>query len=455
MRDPLPTDLVRALAARGLRLTGPVGVGSSGPRWGAVATDGSRVTVTVLPPVAGPSDPITRRLVVLDRLRHPGLAGVTAVLRLPGGRAALCPEVPGADLVTVGTARGPWGVGEVVTLVGAVAEALAVLHGAGIAHGDVAPGNIVLRSDGLPVLVDLLGGGDEAGTPGFAAPERATGAATAAGDVHALGALGRHLLGPGAPDRLRALLAEAMDPDPARRPLAAELARRVTEAAPAGRIMVPEPGVLAVAGLRRLAGDRSDAGVTVRRPARSKGRHRRRGRSGVVLTAVVGVLGLGVTIALTTGGVSGGTRTTEVVTTTVGSGTSTAAAADTPGATTGRSDPRTAAVRLTADRARALVTGDRAALTGVTVPGSPAARADRPTATRLGRVPSEPTAVRLGVGEVSLVASPPAPGSVPGRGVRVRIAAHATTGDPSSDPPSVVVVLRAGSAGWRVSAVEP
>lgn len=446
MRDPLPSELVRALAARGLRLTGPVGVGSSGPRWGAVAADGTRVTVTVLPPVAGPSDPVTRRLVVLDRLRHPGLAGVSAVLRLPGGRAALCPEVPGADLVTVGTARGPWSAGEVVTLVGAVAEALAVLHGAGIAHGDVAPGNIVLRSDGLPVLVDLLGGGDEAGTPGFAAPERARGTATAAGDVHALGAVGRHLLGPGAPDRLRALLAEAMDPDPARRPLAAELARRVTEAAPAGRITVPEPGVLAVAGLRRLAGDRPDAGVTVRRPARSKGRHRRRGRSGVVLTAVVGVLALGTTIALTTGAVTGAAPAGASV-------PAAGAAGPERSADVGPPDPRTAAVALTVTRARALLTGDRAALTAVTVPGSPAAGQDRITALRLGRGgPDDAATLRLTVGSVDLL---PRAIGVHGPETRVRIAAHATIGVADADPASVVVVLRPGPAGWRVSAVEP
>lgn len=455
MRDPLPTELVRALAARGLRLTGPVGVGSSGPRWGAVAADGARVTVTVLPPIAGPSDPTTRRLAVLDRLRHPGLVGVSAVLRLPGGRAALCPEVPGADLVTVGAARGPWDVGEVVTLVGAVAEALAVLHGAGLAHGDVAPANIVLRPDGLPVLVDLLGGRDEAGTRGFAAPERASGPATAPADVHALAAVGRHLLGAGAPDALRNLLAEAMDPDPARRPLAAELARRVADAAPAARITVPEPGVLAVAGLRRLAGDRPDAGATVLRPGRSRGRHRRRGRSGVVATAAIGVIGLGATIALTMGAGPGGAPVVAAAPGPVVASSPGSPEGPTPGPPrAAREDPRTAAVRLTTERARALITGDAAALAAVTVPGSPAARQDRLTALRLGRgEPAAGAALRMVVGTVDLV---PRPAARPA-GTRVRIAAYVTTGDPATAPApaGVVVVLRPGPGGWRVSAVEP
>lgn len=444
MRDPLPTELVRALAARGLRLTGPVGIGASGPRWGAVATDGTRVTVTVLPPASGPADPMTRRLAVLGRLHHPGLAGVTAVLRLPAGRAVLCPEIPGADLVTVGAARGPWHAGEVVTLVGAVAEALAVLHGAGLAHGDVAPANVVLRADGVPVLVDLLGGTEEAGTRGFAAPERATSAASAPGDVHALAALGRHLLGPGGPERLRAVLAQATDPDPARRPLAAELARLVGEAAPASRIGVPEPGALAVAGLRRLAGDRTD--VTVRRPARTRGRHRRRGRSGAFATAAVGVLVLGGTIALTTGMVAAGPAE--------GAADAAAGTAVAPPEAPPRvEDPRTAAVRLTASRAEALVTADLAALVAVSVPGSPAARQDRVTALRLGPgVAPGDASLHLTVGTVALV---PRPARASPTETRVRLAADVSTGVPDPAPGSVVVVLEPGPAGWRVSAVEP
>ena len=433
MRDPLPNDLVRALAAQGLRLTGPVGVGACGPRWGAVAADGTRVTVTVLPPVEGHSDPSTRRLAVLGRLAHPGLVGVTAVLRLPGGRAVLCPEVPGADLVTVGAARGPWRPGEVVTLIGAVAEALAALHGAGLAHGDVSPANIVLRPDALPTLIDLLGGGDEAGTRGYAAPERTTGPATAASDVHALAAVGCRLLGAGGDPALHALFAEAMDPDPTRRPLAAELARRVAATHPAERITVPEAGLLAVAGLRRLAGDRS-AAPTVRRPARGRARHRRRGRAGAAVTAVIGVLVLGAAIAVTTGAVPPG-----------------GPAQDMSGWRPG--DPRTAAVRLTHARAVALVTGDRVALAAVTVPASPAARQDTLTAVRLG-VPGDaaPAAVRLAVGSVDLVAPEPGP---PGCDTRVRIAAAVTMGEPAVPGDGVVVVLCPGRTGWRVSSVEP
>jgi hypothetical protein len=46
-----------------------------------------------------------------------------------------------------------------------LADALAALRAAGLAHGDLSPANVVLATDGRAVLIDTLENG--AGTPGF------------------------------------------------------------------------------------------------------------------------------------------------------------------------------------------------------------------------------------------------------------------------------------------------
>lgn len=77
-----------------------------------------------------------------------------------------------APLLAVGEAWAVWGWGEGETLrppvspavVDAIAAALAALHDAGLAHGDLKPANIVVAA-GRPVLIDW--GEDGAGTPGW------------------------------------------------------------------------------------------------------------------------------------------------------------------------------------------------------------------------------------------------------------------------------------------------
>lgn len=80
-----------------------------------------------------------------------------------------------------------------------LAEAVAVLHDAGIVHGDLAPENVLLRADDPPVLVDFSSASwaeeavpqDSPGTVGFSCPVRfAAGArAACAQDVWSLAAL--------------------------------------------------------------------------------------------------------------------------------------------------------------------------------------------------------------------------------------------------------------------------
>src|SRR4051812_29873112 len=77
------------------------------------------------------------------------------------------------------------------SLLADIAGALAVIHAAGLVHGDVAPGNILLvDDDARAVLVDLgLSNGDGArGTPQYMAPEALAGHVEPRSDLYGLGA---------------------------------------------------------------------------------------------------------------------------------------------------------------------------------------------------------------------------------------------------------------------------
>lgn len=169
------------------------------------------------------------------------------------GRTGLVtPLLPDGDLAAQVRAGGPLPRAAALDVLGDVAGALATTHAAGFVHGDVAPGNVLLRRRGprLEALLADFGAARPIGqvasgvvraTRHWVAPEVAAGAPPGpAGDVHALGALLVLMLtgapwggGGGAasaalPPGLRGLLA----PDPAVRPSARQVARSVGEVPP-------------------------------------------------------------------------------------------------------------------------------------------------------------------------------------------------------------------------------
>ncbi|WP_432021920.1 protein kinase domain-containing protein [Streptomyces parvus] len=187
--------------------------------------------------------------------------------------------VPGPSLAQVVADRGPLPVVTVRALGSRLAEALVVVHEAGLIHRDVKPGNVLLALDG-PRLIDfgiarhegataLTATGAVIGTPGYLAPEQASaGPLGPPCDVFSLGcvlvyaATGRGPFGEGGgagalfrtvheepdltgiPPGPAPLIAACLTKDPAARPTAS----RVRDALAGGGEAAPDPAGREVPG---------------------------------------------------------------------------------------------------------------------------------------------------------------------------------------------------------------
>ncbi|QKG25887.1 serine/threonine protein kinase with WD40 repeats, partial [Actinomadura verrucosospora] len=192
----------------------------------ATGPDGRDVAIRLLPPGAAPD--IERMRAVLSPYAADVLDGETGVRR----PYVVSRFVPGRPLAEVVAEQGPMSGDALRRMAVGLAKALAAVHRAGLAHGELGPGT-VLVVDGAPVVVDF---GLTAGAHG-------------PGDVHAwaatvtFAATGRFEVPPDAlPADLRPLVAAAADPDPAARPDA----ERLAEAA-SGLVVRPERPVPAPA----------------------------------------------------------------------------------------------------------------------------------------------------------------------------------------------------------------
>jgi eukaryotic-like serine/threonine-protein kinase len=163
-------------------------------------------------------------LALLGRVREPHLASLVRVSPVPDA-VALTHRVP-AGSVELSSLRSaaPLRAGHVVAAALAVIDALAALHDAGLAHGDVRAEHVLVAPDGEVVL----GGAGLAWrlTPG----ER--GGPRLADDVDAVGELVRDLLGDGGGASALVIASlRASDPDPDARPTATELREIVARSA--------------------------------------------------------------------------------------------------------------------------------------------------------------------------------------------------------------------------------
>ncbi len=265
-------DHGRDMPSSGTEPSGPVipgfvpvrelGSGGSATVW--LATElrsGSNFAVKCLgrkPEASAPgaaTSSMLREVRLLSRLDHDHLVKVRGVVELAGsfagGVGVVMDYAPGGSLGQLVSSRGRLGVGETVTILTPLAQALAYLHGQGMTHSDVSPGNVLFTAQGKPLLSDLgisrvVGdalGVPDSGTPGFVAPDpvvRGSAELQPQRDTYALAALGWYcltgsapdtaarrppltLLVPAVPTALAVAIEAGLHPDGQQRPSAADL----------------------------------------------------------------------------------------------------------------------------------------------------------------------------------------------------------------------------------------
>lgn len=151
-------------------------------------------------------------MTVLASLNHPALVTLYDAQLRPGRAEYLVMEFVEGPTLAARIAQGPLPPTEVAALAADLAEALHVVHSAGIVHRDIKPSNVLLTGSalagsrsgakladfGISVLVDaarLTSPGTVIGTAAYLAPEQLNGAPPApAADIYALGLVLREAL---------------------------------------------------------------------------------------------------------------------------------------------------------------------------------------------------------------------------------------------------------------------
>lgn len=460
-----------------------LGYGSGGEVW--LAREQDTGDPVALKRVRDPGDGVARErlhreAVALTRVEHPHLVRLRTVLS-PGDELVLVLDLAGGgSLAALLAARGPLSPGEVVTLAVPLAQALAAVHAYGLVHGDVTPGNVLFADEGRPLLTDLgvsrllglpVAGLD--GTTGFLDPALDPGPA---GDVHGLAATCVAALTGRAPydgagrrrpvevdaGPLLPVLERALDPDPAARPGAAELAVALFDALPAEPVrLTAGPGEPPPVVTHRVQTHRPRAGQpaspTGRPGARRRAGHRTppAGRRGArprrptlpVRPAIAISVGVGLVVASALAVIA-------------------ARPGDPPSSAPARHRSLAAqssawrSVLDTLDRARsaAFATGDVSRLDEVYRPGSPAGNRDRAALRGLLAAGLRADGVRLRISDVRETSR--APGEVRLRVVDrlepyrlVDRSGRVVQQRPGRGAATWVVTLHADDDGWRVGEV--
>lgn len=455
----------------GVRLTALVGRGATGTVWaGREVLGGGRVAVKLLD---DPVDAATEAR-LLGGVRHPHVVRLRRVSTAPP--ALVLDLAEGGSVASLVVARGPLDPGEVVTVLAPLADALAEVHASGAVHGDVTAANVLLGSDGRPLLADLgsgrlLGSGEVVATEGYAAPEvLAGGAPGSAADVHGLGAVGWFaltgappaavadrlplvLLAPDCPEEMVRVVVRAVDPDPAQRPTLAELAELLHAAVPARPVRLvaaampalpPDEAVTHRIRSSALADRETDAGAGSRHGARRRTSPRlpRAAVLAVVTVAALALVGLAAVVGPDPTWSVWGPRPLAAAPAERSPGPESEQPLPTwtpPPPTVPEVDLATIATELVAARGDVLRAGDVVGLADVHVDGSHAHRVDE-------------LALADGALDVSysvLSASPD-----PAQEAVVRLDVLTSTGAAASVREQVRVTLRQVDGQWRVATVE-
>lgn len=169
--------------------------------------DGSRVALKILKPGVARSERACQRFVnearLLIRLEHPGIVKGIAEGESDGLHWFAMELVPGENLLDLLDRGFRFHEDAALYIIVQAAKALDAMHGAGIVHRDVKPGNILLTSDNTVKLCDLglaagldeePGGDTTVGTLQYIAPEQARGAVDARSDIFSLGCTLFHIV---------------------------------------------------------------------------------------------------------------------------------------------------------------------------------------------------------------------------------------------------------------------
>ncbi len=187
-----------------------------------------------------------REAALLDELAHPRVVRVLDHGLDGGPNPFLVTELYEGETLGDRLKRGPVEVADVLRIALYMCEPLAMVHARGVVHRDIKPSNVFLPGGEIACLVlldfglakaleddeDLTFGGATLGTPGFMAPELASGAAVDARvDVFALGRVLAACAGSAEalPAELASLVASMCAADPEKRPLDAGAVARAVE----------------------------------------------------------------------------------------------------------------------------------------------------------------------------------------------------------------------------------
>ena len=186
-----------------------LGEGGMGSVWLAedAKLDGRKVAVKMLPAILagkkGAYRQVKEEALMAMKLSHSNIATVRAFEEDEGGNPFLVMDyVEGEGLDDILSERGPLGEEETVRLLGPVAAALDYAHSQGVVHRDVKPGNVMVRKDGTPFVLDfgiarevqetmtMVTGKMSSGTLLYMSPEQLRGKGpTAAQDVYSFAAM--------------------------------------------------------------------------------------------------------------------------------------------------------------------------------------------------------------------------------------------------------------------------
>jgi serine/threonine protein kinase len=145
-----------------------------------------------------------REAKVAAGIEHPGICPVYDIGQIDGIHYLTMPFIDGVQLSRKVRPDSPFPPGEAARLVCRLALAVQTMHDRGVIHRDLKPGNVLLRPDGEPVVMDfglarsfsgvdrLTATGAQVGTPAYMSPEQIMGQQEELGpatDIYSLGVI--------------------------------------------------------------------------------------------------------------------------------------------------------------------------------------------------------------------------------------------------------------------------